>query len=33
VHGDVAPAGNPDGKINVIDMLRILRKHEKLENF
>ncbi|TCV82701.1 DUF6531 domain-containing protein [Sulfurirhabdus autotrophica] len=33
MHGDVAPAGNPDGKINAIDVLRILRKHEKLENF
>jgi len=32
-HGDVAPAGNPNGKIDAVDVMRILRKHEKLENF
>lgn len=32
-HGDVVPAGNPDGKIDAVDVMRILRKAEKLENF
>ena len=32
-HGDVAPSGNPNGKIDAVDVMRILRKHEKLENF
>lgn len=32
-HGDVAPTGNPNGKIDAVDVMRILRKVEKLENF
>jgi YD repeat-containing protein len=32
-HGDVAPAGNPDGKIDVRDVSRIMRKAFGLENF
>jgi YD repeat-containing protein len=33
LHGDVAPAGHPNGVIDVADMLRILRKANQLENF
>jgi YD repeat-containing protein len=33
VHGDVSPPGNPDGKIDVRDVSRIMRKAFGLENF
>jgi hypothetical protein len=32
-HGDVSPPGNPDGKIDVRDVSRIMRKAFGLENF
>jgi len=32
-HGDVVPTGNTNGKIDAVDVMRILRKVEKLENF